>query len=202
MKGMTYMRAESGQVDAWKQLGNDITWDSLLHYYKRSEGFQAPTAAQQVMGASFDPQYHGFKGPLSVSWPNEMVGDNFSSILNKTFQSLDLPWNGDANSGQMRGYNVFPKTFDRFEDVREDAARAYYYPVSKRPNLDVYLNATAQRITWEPEFHASKPFANGVVFKTANGSEVRIHADREIILSAGALRSPLLLELSGVGNKK
>jgi len=196
------MRAESSQVDAWKQLGNNITWDTLLPYYKRSECFQTPTAAQRAMGASFDPAYHGFEGPLSVSWPNMMVGDNFSSILNATFKSLGLPWNGDANNGQMRGYNVFPKTFDRFEDKREDAARAYYYPVSERPNLDVYLNASARRMTWEPEPRTSKPFANGVVFTTANGSEVTIHADREIILSAGALRSPLLLELSGVGNKE
>jgi choline dehydrogenase-like flavoprotein len=189
---MTYMRAESSQIDAWELLGNNITWDSLLPYYLRSEGFQTPTAAQRAMGADYDP----------VSWPNEMVGDNFSSILNETFKSMDLPWNGDANSGQMRGYNVFPKTFDRFEDKREDAARAYYYPVSERPNLDVYLNATAQRMTWEPESHASKPFANGVTFHTANGSEMTILANREIVLSAGALMSPLLLELSGVGNKE
>ena len=196
------MRAESSQIDAWELLGNNITWDSLLPYYKRSEGFQTPTAVQRAMGADYDSQYHGFTGPLSVSWPNEMVGDNFSSILNETFKSLDLPWNGDANSGQMRGYNIFPKTFDRFEDKREDADRAYYYPVSERPNLDVYLNATAQRMTWEPESHASKPFANGVSFQTANGSEVTILADREVVLSAGALMSPLLLELSGVGNKE
>ena len=196
------MRAESSQIDAWKLLGNNITWDSLLPYYKRSEGFQTPTLAQRAMGADYDPEYHGYTGPLSVSWPNEMVGDNFSSILNETFKSIDLPWNGDANNGQMRGYNIFPKTFDCFEDKREDAARAYYFPVSERPNLDVYLNATAQRMTWEPESHASKPFANGVTFQTANGTEMTILANREVVLSAGALMSPLLLELSGVGNKE
>jgi choline dehydrogenase-like flavoprotein len=199
---MTYMRAESSQIDAWKLLGNNITWDSLLPYYQRSEGFQTPTAAQRAMGAAYDPEYHGYTGPLSVSWPNEMVGDNFSSILNETFKSIDLPWNGDANNGQMRGYNIFPKTFDRFEDKREDAARAYYFPVSERPNLDVYLNAAVQRMTWEPESHTSKPFANGVTFQTANGTETTILANREVVLSAGALMSPLLLELSGVGNKE
>jgi choline dehydrogenase-like flavoprotein len=167
---MTYMRAESSQIDAWKLLGNNITWNSLLPYYKRSEGFQTPTAAQRVMGASYDPEYHGYTGPLSVSWPNEMVGDNFSSILKETFKSIDLPWNDDANNGQMRGYNI--------------------------------LNATAQRMTWEPESHASKPFSNGVTFQIANGTEMTILADREVVLSAGALMSPLLLELSGVGNKQ
>ena len=126
------MRAESSQIDAWELLGNNITWDSLLPYYKRSEGLQTPTAAQRAMGASYNPEYHGYTGPLSVSWPNEMVGGNFSALLNSTFASLDLPWNGEPNAGHMRGYNIFPKTLDQAQDVREDSARAYYLPISNR----------------------------------------------------------------------
>lgn len=131
-----------------------------------------------------------------------MVADNFSSTLNEKYKAIGLPWNDDANSGHMRGFKVFPKPFDRFEDKCEEAARAYYYRVSGRPNLDVYLNANVQRITWEPESRTSKPFANGVTFKSANGSKSTILPNREVILSAAALRSPLLLELPGVGNKE
>jgi choline dehydrogenase-like flavoprotein len=202
INGMTYMRAETSQLDAWSRLGNNITWDSLLPYYKRSEYFQVPTAAQQSMGASYDPEFHGFEGPMAVGWPNEMVGGNFSGMLNATFASLDLPWNGEPNDGHMRGFNIFPKTLDQAQDVREDAARAYYFPIADRPNLDLYTNAFAQKMIWESESHASKPFANGVVFRSSNGTETTLLANREIILSAGSLRSPLLLELSGVGNKK
>jgi choline dehydrogenase-like flavoprotein len=198
---MAYMRAEDSQLDAWAKLGNNITWDSLLPYYKRSEYFQVPTAAQVSMGASYDPEYHGFEGPLAVGWPNEMVGGNFSGMLNSTFASLGLPWNGEPNGGHMRGFNVLPKTVDQAQDVREDAARAYYFPIADRPNLDLYTNAFAQKMTWETSSHTSKPFANGVVFKSPNGTETTLLATREIILSAGSLRSPLLLELSGVGNK-
>ncbi|KAG9515700.1 glucose oxidase, partial [Aureobasidium melanogenum] len=199
INGMTYMRAESSQIDSWKKVGNNITWSSLLPYYKKSEYFEYPTEAQISMGASYLPEFHGTQGPLSVSWPTEMVGNNFSSTLNATFEALDLPWNRDANSGYMRGYNVFPKTFDRELDVREDAARAYYYPFTTRPNLDVYLNSFAQRLTWSND-NSSAAFANGVVFTDKSGKEQKLLATKEVILSAGSLRSPLLLELSGVGN--
>jgi choline dehydrogenase-like flavoprotein len=196
---MTYMRAESSQIDSWKKVGNNVSWDLLMPYYKKSEYFEFPTEAQMSMGASYLPQYHGTEGPLAVSWPTEMVGNNFSSMLNATLKAMDLPWNGDANSGSMRGYNVFPKTFDRALDVREDAARAYYYPFVTRPNLDIYLNSFAQRLTWSDN-SSSVPFANGVVFTDKSGKEQTLLATKEVVLSAGSLRSPLLLELSGVGN--
>ncbi|KAG9699509.1 glucose oxidase, partial [Aureobasidium melanogenum] len=199
INGMTYMRAESSQIDSWKKVGNNITWSSLLPYYKKSEYFEYPTEAQISTGASYLPEFHGTQGPLSVSWPTEMVGNNFSSTLNATFKAMDLPWNGDANSGYMRGYNVFPKTFDRELDLREDAARAYYYPFATRPNLDIYLNSFAQRLTWSND-NSSVAFANGVVFTDKSGKEQKLLATKEVVLSAGSLRSPLLLELSGVGN--
>lgn len=60
------MRAETGQIDAFSQVGNNLTWDSLLPYYEKSEGFQVPTAAQIEDGASYDAQVHGFDGPLTV----------------------------------------------------------------------------------------------------------------------------------------
>ncbi|KAI6872128.1 GMC oxidoreductase [Hortaea werneckii] len=200
--GMTYLRAEDSQLDAWAKLGNNITWDSLLPYYERSEYFQVPTAAQTQLGASYESAYHGYVGPLAVGWPDEMVGGNFSNTLNATFASMNLPWNGEPNAGHMRGYNIFPKTVDRIQNVREDAGRAFYLPISDRPNLDLYRNAFAQKLTWESESHTSKPFANGVTFMSTNGTETTLSATREVILSAGSLRSPLLLELSGVGNKK
>lgn len=113
------MRAESSQIDAWKKVGNSLSWDSLLPYYKKSERFEVPTVAQVTAGASYLPEFHGTEGPLSVSWPTDMVGKNFSSILNDTFETINLPWNGDATGGYMRGFNVFPKTHDRELNVRE-----------------------------------------------------------------------------------
>lgn len=131
-----------------------------------------------------------------------MVGNNFSEILNATFESVGLPWNGEPNSGYMRGYNIFPKTLDPALNVREDAARAYYLPVKLRPNLDLYSNAFAERLTWRDDQSEAQPVADGVVFSSASGQKQQLSAKKEIVLSAGALRSPLLLEQSGVGNTK
>ncbi|KAE9965739.1 hypothetical protein BLS_007428 [Venturia inaequalis] len=200
INGMTYMRAESSQIDVWRKVGNSLSWDSLLHYYKKSERFEKPTEAQISTGASYLPGFHGTDGPLAVSWPTNMVGNNFSSVLNASFKAIGLPWNGDANRGYMRGFNVFPKTHDRELNVREDAARAYYYPIKTRPNLFVYLNSTAQRMTWSTGGNSSAAVADGVVFADQSGIETRLQATREVILSAGSLVSPRILELSGVGN--
>ena len=64
--GMTYLRAEASQIDAWAKVGNNLTWSSLLPYYKKSEGFQVPTTAQVEDGASYAATYHGLEGPLTV----------------------------------------------------------------------------------------------------------------------------------------
>ncbi|KAL1311384.1 hypothetical protein AAFC00_001552 [Neodothiora populina] len=200
INGMTYLRAETAQIDAWEKLGNHgWNWTTLLEYYKKSEYFQTPSAAQRVAGASGDPRVHGFTGPLTVGWAETMMNGSIVHEINSTYQALGLDYNPEPNNGTLRGINIFPKTLDNEQNVREDAGRAYYYPVSKRPNLDIYLNAFAERMTWEAESHTEKPFANGVTF-TTGGQQKTILANREIILSAGALRSPLILEQSGVGN--
>ncbi|CAK4032118.1 alcohol oxidase [Lecanosticta acicola] len=202
INGMTYMRAETGQIDAWAKVGNNVTWDSLLPYYKKSEGFQVPTAAQVQDGSTYQVSAHGFHGPLTVGWPSQMVGNNFSGILNASFNSVGLPWNGEPNNGYMRGFNIFPKTLNPTTSIREDAARAYYFPISTRANLHLYQNSSVERLTWEEASHGSDPSVNGVVFTDASGNQHQLSVKKEVVLSAGALRSPLILEQSGVGNKK
>lgn len=198
---MAYLRAETAQIDAWEQLGNKgWNWDSLMPYFKKSEYLETPTAEQVAAGAVVDAQYHGHDGPLAVGWPNSIMNGSIVSDINNTFQSLGLPYNADANGGKMRGFTIYPKTLDREQNVREDAASAYYWPVAKRPNLDIYLNAFVERMIWESASHTDKPFASGVIFSTASGEKKTILANKEIILSAGSLRSPLILEQSGVGN--
>lgn len=98
----------------------------------------------------------------------------------------------------MVGFTQFIRTIDLKNNVREDAARAYYYSIQDRINLHVLLNTTATKLKWAP--NATVPTANGVEVSTQDGNVKIIAARKEIILSAGALVSPLLLELSGVGN--
>lgn len=102
----------------------------------------------------------------------------------------------------MRGFFVWPSTIDRDANVREDAARAFYYPVQGRQNLKVFLNTTVNRILWEDRNGTDGVVrARGVEVTAQDGSVFEIGAEREVVLSAGSLRSPAILELSGVGNK-
>ncbi|GJC81557.1 glucose oxidase [Colletotrichum liriopes] len=198
INGMAYTRAEASQIDAWEQLGNKgWNWDALFPYYLRSEHFQTPEPARQVAGhLDYEAELHGEDGPLLTGWTYGQTNGTIPTVLNSTFQNLGLHWNEDVNGGNMVGFSVFPRTVDQEQAVREDAARAYYYPYQNRTNLKVLLNTSAQKLTWK---NATVPTAEGVEIVSADGSSSIVKARKEVILSAGALVSPLLLELSGIG---
>ncbi|KAI4721652.1 FAD/NAD(P)-binding domain-containing protein [Aureobasidium sp. EXF-10727] len=201
INGMAYLRAQAAQIDAWEHLGNDgWNWESLLPYYKQSEHFQIPTEEQCAAGAAYDIAVHGTTGPLKTGWNNGLLDGNVTSLINATYTSLGLPYMEEVNGGNMRGFTRYPATVDRELNIREDAARAYYLPIQNRTNLDLYTNSVVQRMTWDKDSSDSKPRANGVEFTDASGNKKTISAKKEVILSAGALRSPLILELSGIGN--
>lgn len=203
INGMTYMRAQKAQIDAWELLGNSgWNWNSLFPYYKSSEEFEVPTDEQQNLGAGYDPFAHGDRGPVAVSFNPSLLGGDTHLLLNETWAALGIPWNVDMNTGDIRGFTIWPQTLDGTADIREDAARAYYYPVQDRPNLHVYLNTTADRLVWSDAPDCDKVKAIGVKIISANGKAKVIRANREVIISTGSLRTPLLLERSGIGNPK
>jgi choline dehydrogenase-like flavoprotein len=213
---MTYIRPSSSQIDLLSQLGNTgWDWNTLFNASKASESFQPPSSALTALGAAYNASDHGFTGPLAVSFNPHLTYSpaNTHEILNETWAALGLDWNEDVNGGDLRGFTVWPQTLDGRADVREDAARAYYYPVEGRSNLAVFLNTTVTKVLWSDGMSSGE--ANGCedcngMLKTAFGVEVLnqdgtaaiLLADNEIILSAGSLRTPALLELSGVGNPR
>ncbi|KAI5242944.1 FAD/NAD(P)-binding domain-containing protein [Aureobasidium subglaciale] len=201
INGMAYLRAQKAQINAWEHLGNEgWNWESLLPFYKRSERFQIPTEDQCLAGAAYDIEVHGTTGPLKTGWNTELLGKSVNSLINATYTSLGLPYRAESNGGDMRGFTRYPATVDQELNVREDAGRAYYLPIQNRTNLDLYTNSFVQRITWDETSTNSTPRADGVQFTDSAGKRRTISAKKEVILSAGALRSPLILELSGVGN--
>ncbi|KAJ5152788.1 uncharacterized protein N7482_009266 [Penicillium canariense] len=199
INGMTYTRAQSIQIDAWEMFGNKgWNWESLLPYYKKSEGFQVPTRNQISRGADYYISYHGEEGLLKVGWPNAMTNSSLLPTLDETFNQLGVPYNRDVNGGNMVGLTSHPNTVDQKANVREDAARAYYWPYQKRSNLKIITNTFANRILWANDSH-HEAVAIGVEVTSPHGVET-IYASKEVILSAGSLKSPVLLELSGIGN--
>jgi choline dehydrogenase-like flavoprotein len=204
INGMTYLRAEKSQIDAWQKLGNEgWDWEGLWPYYLKSETFTPPNATQAAHGATYEADAHGFQGPLAVGWSQYLTGQTLSQILNATAQELGHPFNAEPNKGSLRGYSTWPLTLNATAEIRADAARSYYYPIAgQRPNLKVYLRTTATRIVWDEKKKHGKVAARGVEVLNAANSTDFICAAREIIVSAGSIRSPALLEHSGVGNPK
>ncbi|RDW58224.1 glucose oxidase-1 [Coleophoma cylindrospora] len=200
INGMAYTRAEDIQIDAWETLGNQgWNWETLLPYYKKSQTLQIPSDDQTAAGATYNATFNGFGGPLKIGWKSDMDTSNVHTILNDTYAALGVQWNQDVNGGRMVGYNRYPSEIDVTLNVREDAGRAYYYPIANRTNLHLYSNTVAQKLRWKAD--ALSPTADGVEVLAENSTTPYvISATREVILSAGALGSPLLLELSGVGN--
>lgn len=196
---MSYTRAQKVQIDSWEKVGNKgWNWDSLMPYYKKSEGFEVPTPDQIARGADYYISYHGESGPLKVGWPIMMTNSSMLPILDETFQKIGVPYNRDVNGGNMVGLTAHPNTVDREANVRHDAARAYYWPFEARHNLKIISNTHANKILWANESN-SEAVAIGVEVIGPDGGET-IYASKEVILSAGSLKSSVILEHSGIGN--
>lgn len=209
---MAYTRAESNQIDAWETVGNQgWNWSTLFPYYLKSETFTAPDEARvKSSHVAYDLDYHGTSGPVHTAFAYDNTNSSFPLSMNATYQALDNPWVEDGTGGSMVGFSPYPKTIHQDLNIRWDAARAYYFPYADRTNLRVLVNTTANKLTWASGSGSDTAANNGSTSAdvTAEGVEVTssdgttsvVKATREVILSAGALVSPLLLELSGVGN--
>ncbi|KAF3064522.1 Glucose oxidase [Daldinia childiae] len=201
INGMTYIRGDKAEFDAWESLGNDgWDWDILYPYFKQVEQFSPPTTAQQAAGATFNTEYHGKDGLVKTGFPFRLLNGSFYKLAQQAWESLGYPLNLDVNGGETRGFDVWPQTLDRDANIREDAARAFYYPIEQRPNLKI-IKGTVMKLKWANSLtYNNALLADGVEYLDPTGQTVVISAAKEVILSAGSLRSPLILERSGVGN--
>ena len=180
INGLVYARGQQQDFDHWRQLGN-TGWgfDDVLPYFIRAE-------KQPGMGGD----YHGANGPLGVSAaPRTALCDAFIEAA----VQAGIPRNPDYNGAEQEGIGYFQLTTDR--GIRSSTARCYLKPVRSRTNLNVRTNALATRI----EF--SRRAATRVTYRLGNGphQERQATASGEIILCGGAVNSPQLLMLSGVG---
>ncbi|KAI1361571.1 hypothetical protein F5Y08DRAFT_330730 [Xylaria arbuscula] len=200
INGMTYMRPSSSQMDAWPSLGLEIDWNLLFNYSARGEHFQPPSRALIELGAGYEPLAHGYDGPVKTCISPNISTSNLHDILNSTFRALGTPPRHEFNDGDLRGFGYQSATIDRDLGIRDDAARAYYYPFAGRDNLVVMVNTTGTRILWSNESSSLEAVATAIEVVNQRGETSSVHANNEIILSAGAIRSPAILEHSGVGN--
>lgn len=177
---MIYMRGNRGDYDQWQREGNEgWGYDDVLPYFVRSEN-----------NLKFKDRYHGTGGPLTVtSHPpgNELVERYFAAA-----QEVGIPYNPDFNGETQEGCGPMQATLAN--RARCSAAMAYLHPARSRPNLTVLTHAHATRLL----FRGCR--ATGVEYLCLGVTE-QAHAENEVIVSSGALRSPQLLMLSGIGPK-
>lgn len=186
-------------------MGNDgWSWEDLLPYFKKSETFNEPDSdiAEQQDIDWIEPEFHGESGPIQASFQREY--DVFQQAWNPTFENLGFGVTGDPFNGEALGGFTTPMSVDSETVIRSYAANAYFTPNAGRENLKVLTGALAQKIVFaddEGKRGKKDVVATGLEF-SVDGSTCVVKANREVILSAGVVQSPQLLELSGVGSKE
>jgi choline dehydrogenase len=184
VNAQVYMRGRPSDYDAWAELlrgDNDYpgwSWADVLPHFR---GMECNNRLQD--------ERHGVGGPLLVSDPGHI--DDVSRWFVLSVQALGLPFNPDFNGPTQRGVGFYQ--FMNRRGKRSSAAYAFIAPLQGDPRLTVRLNAPARRIEVE------NGRAVGVTYRDAKGADRRAFADGEVIVAAGALVTPQLLMLSGLG---
>lgn len=186
INAMLYVRGQRQDYDDWAALGCDgWDWDSILPYFLKSENNER--------GAD---DLHGANGPLQVS--EQKAPRAITEAFIDAATQLQHRRREDFNRGDNEGVGYYQVT--QFHDPAKNgercsAAAAYLFPVMERPNLTVITQAQASQITLDGNR------ATGVVYKKqGKDPDITVTARREVLLCSGALKSPQILQLSGIGD--
>jgi choline dehydrogenase len=179
INGLLYVRGQSRDYDIWRQLGNKgWSWDDVLPYFIKAEN--------QERGES---EFHGVNGPLSVS--DQRIQLPLLNEFQKAAEEFGVPKTKDFNTGDNHGCGYFQVT--EKDGFRCSTAVGYLNPAKKRPNLKIVTKAHVKKINFENKV------AKEVEYWIEN-ELFTVSANKEIVLSSGAIGSPQLLQVSGVGS--
>lgn len=179
LNGLLYIRGQREDYDRWAALGNTgWSYADVLPYFLKSE--------DQQRGPS---EYHGIGGPQKVSdlRLNRPIADYFV----KAAQEVGIPFNEDANGAQQEGVSYFQQTAHK--GLRWSTAKGFLKPARRRPNLKVETRAQTTRVLFDGKRATGVEFLQG-------GQARHARAKAEVILAAGAIGSPQLLQCSGIGS--
>ncbi|MBM3570644.1 MAG: choline dehydrogenase [Alphaproteobacteria bacterium] len=178
INGHIYMRGQARDYDHWRQLGNaGWGWDDVLPYFRKSQ--------DQARGAD---AMHGAGGPLAVT--DQRIRLPVLDVWAAAAAEVGIPRVTDFNRGDNHGVGYFQ--VNQRNGLRWSAARAFLDPVTYRSNLTVLTRAQALRIRFQGRRAVGLDFEH-------DGRVVGARARREVILASGAIGSPQLLQVSGVG---
>jgi choline dehydrogenase len=197
VNGMFFDRGAAEDYDAWASLGNPgWDWEGLLPYFKKSENFTpAASGYAEEFEILWDDTTHGLDGPVQSSYPVFQFGaivQFFSGWL-----SLGIRVPVDPGDGKKAGVFWGPSSLDPKDETRSYARTAHYDRViGSRPNYHLISNSIVTKIDIQDGV------ARGVEYHDrASGKTAVVTANKEVIVSAGAVHSPQILQLSGIGPK-
>lgn len=180
INGMMYVRGQRHDYDNWAAQGcTGWSWDDVLPYFKKSER----------LDNGGDDRHHGRSGELRLSWVDDIA--EVSRCFMKAAVESGLPFNEDVNSGDQDGVGYLLGTIHRGR--RQSTALAFLHPVRHRANLKVVTAGLVNRVVFEGHR------AVGVEYTDASGTTVLVRSRREVIISAGTIGSPQILQRSGIG---
>ena len=182
INGMIYIRGHARDYDQWRQMGLEgWGFSDVLPYFKRSEGYEAGT-----------DDFHGGEGPLAVS--DSPMDDPIYDAFVNAGKEAGYPETPDFNGAQQFGFGPYQRTIKDGE--RWSASFAYLRPIEPaRDNLDIISTGRVTRVLVE------EGRATGIAYGVRVGGEEKLlRANSEVILCAGAVQSPQILQLSGIGH--
>jgi choline dehydrogenase-like flavoprotein len=200
MNFMFWTHPSQGDIDNWGALGNPgWSWRELAPYFAKSERYVAPSAqtAADLRAGYVEPAAHGTSGPITSTFP-----DSYGPLTEawpRTYENLGLGVKGDPRKGLALGGYTNLVNIDTATHTRSYAANAYYLPVASRQNLKVLTAAHTHKILFT--VRGKDRVASGVEY-AKDGQTVTVSARKEVVLAAGSIASPQILELSGIGGKK
>lgn len=181
INGMVYVRGHAKDFDEWAEHGaHDWDYQHCLPYFKKAETW-----------AFGGDEYRGEEGPLGVNNGNNMKNPLYQAFIDAG-QQAGYEFTHDYNGAQQEGFGAMHMTVKNGR--RWSTANAYLRPAMSRENLTVVTHATVQKVMLEGKK------ATGIVYKR-KGKTVQATAAKEVILSAGSIGSPQLLQLSGIGSR-
>ncbi|KAF1846928.1 GMC oxidoreductase [Cucurbitaria berberidis CBS 394.84] len=198
VNGMVYDRGSAADYNAWEALGNDgWGWEGMYPFFKKGTEFiPPPKETAEEFGITWDPEAYG-KGPLKVGISDFQFPDVKDYF--KAFKGAGAHMPRDGNNGEAYGASWFPNTMNPKTGERSHARNSYYDPVSTRSNLKLWTETVATELVFESGRELT---AKGVkVTDKKTGKSTTVYARKEVVLAAGAVNTPKLLQLSGIGPK-
>ena len=183
INGMVYVRGHARDFDQWEEKGAaGWSYKDCLPYFKRSETWYKG-----------EDEYRGGNGPVATSNGNNMKLNPLYKAFIGAGQDAGYPKTSDYNGKQQEGFGPMHMTVGN--GVRSSTSNAYIKPAKNRPNLTILSGVLVQRVLLKNKV------AKGVEYKV-NGKTEKLNASKEVILCAGSIGSPQLLQLSGIGPKE